>query len=72
MYVQMVDIGLRKFYVTKLDPSARQYVAPEIERGDRHGPKADLWSVGAIIFRLLTPGSSTADIDAVRSLVMLN
>ncbi|KMS94518.1 hypothetical protein BVRB_020610, partial [Beta vulgaris subsp. vulgaris] len=69
---QLVDIGLRKFFFSALDSETRSYIAPEIERGDRVGPKADMWSVGAIVYRLLTPGSTFRDVKTKQSVLDLS
>ncbi|KMS64834.1 hypothetical protein BVRB_042190, partial [Beta vulgaris subsp. vulgaris] len=37
----MVDIGLRKFFVSALDDETRSFIAPEVEEGGRIGPKCD-------------------------------
>ena len=47
------------------------YMAPEVLKGYKYGPKADLWSVGCIMFQMLTkrtPFNGENQVDLLRTI----
>eukprot|EP00347_Sterkiella_histriomuscorum_P013402 403364843 len=56
--IKLADFGLARQYQTKEDLFETTcgtpiYMAPEIQKGDSYDEKADLWSVGVILFELI-------------------
>jgi serine/threonine-protein kinase ULK/ATG1 len=57
--IKLADFGLARAYNTQEDLFETTcgtpiYMAPEIQRGETYNEKADLWSVGIILFEMLT------------------
>ncbi len=62
-FVKVVDFGLAKMRIGKTEPSITspgvvcgtpEYMSPEQGRGDTLDPRSDLYSVGIILYQLLT------------------
>ena len=55
---KIVDFGLSKFIgpnQTSTDPfGTLSYVAPEVLQGKPHGKEVDIWSLGVIIYLMLS------------------
>jgi serine/threonine-protein kinase ULK/ATG1 len=56
--IKLADFGLAKRYESNEDLFETNcgtpiYMAPEIQRGEQYSDKADLWSVGVILFELV-------------------
>lgn len=54
--VKVIDLGSSCFVTDALSTyiQSRSYRAPEVILGLPHGPKIDVWSLGCILFELLT------------------
>lgn len=56
--VVIADLGFAKQLdeenLAKTQCGTPLYMAPEILRGERYGPKVDVWSLGTIFFEMLT------------------
>lgn len=56
--IKLADFGLARQYESKEDLFETTcgtpiYMAPEIQKGETYDEKADLWSVGVILFELI-------------------
>ncbi|XP_074111162.1 polo like kinase SAK [Cotesia typhae] len=74
MQVKIADFGLAKLMKPNQNNMTMcgtpNYIAPEVATKSSHGPKADLWSLGCLLYTLLV-GKAPFDSGGVRSTLAL-